>query len=183
MDGTLGGIIVKPDQMQVINPFLILVFIPLYDVLFYPLLAKCGIRRPLQKLTMGGILAGISFLLSAIVELQLEKTYPIIPVAGEAQLRLFNGLHCEYNVQSSIPDNTEFILKSLNVYDIKYISVPSTSTYTLTMNTITAGCENFNMDVHLESGIPSSYFIKGPENILEYEEEIEKSETGYPIMR
>jgi len=42
-------------------------------VLFYPLLSKIGVRRPLQKLTLGGILAGVAFLCSGIVELQLEK--------------------------------------------------------------------------------------------------------------
>lgn len=72
MDGDMGSWDLKPDQLQVLNPLLILVFIPLYDVAFYPLLRLVGIRRPLQKLTMGGILAGIAFIISGIVELNLE---------------------------------------------------------------------------------------------------------------
>lgn len=59
MDGDIGFMTIKPDQMQVVNPFLILVFIPLYEMVFYPLLKYVGIRRPLQKLTIGGILAGL----------------------------------------------------------------------------------------------------------------------------
>lgn len=72
MDGDMGSWDLKPDQLQVLNPLLILVFIPLYDVAFYPALRLIGIRRPLQKLTMGGILAGIAFIISGIVELNLE---------------------------------------------------------------------------------------------------------------
>lgn len=54
MNGDLGFYTILPDQMQVVNPFLILAFIPLYEVVFYPLLNLIGIRRPLQKITLGG---------------------------------------------------------------------------------------------------------------------------------
>jgi len=72
MDGDMGSWDIKPDQLQVLNPLLILLFIPLYDVAFYPALRLVGISRPLQKLTMGGILAGIAFIISGVVELNLE---------------------------------------------------------------------------------------------------------------
>lgn len=75
MDGDMGSWDIKPDQMQMINPFLILAFIPLYELAFYPLLAFVGIRRPLQKLTLGGIFAGIAFVVSGLVELSLEVSY------------------------------------------------------------------------------------------------------------
>jgi solute carrier family 15 (oligopeptide transporter), member 1 len=88
MDGNIGFYEIKPDQMQVVNPFLILAFIPLYEAVFYPLLSKIGIRRPLQKITLGGIMAGIAFVLSALVEIQLAKTYPVIPSAGKIKLFL-----------------------------------------------------------------------------------------------
>lgn len=72
MNGDMGSWDIKPDQLQVLNPLLILAFIPLYDVAFYPALRLVGIRRPLQKLTLGGILAGIAFIISGVVELELE---------------------------------------------------------------------------------------------------------------
>jgi solute carrier family 15 oligopeptide transporter 1 len=72
MTGELGGWSLKPDQMQVVNPLLILVFIPVFETVLYPLLSKCNIKRPLQKLGIGGILAAVAFVISAIVELQLE---------------------------------------------------------------------------------------------------------------
>lgn len=72
MDGELSFYIIKPDQMQVLNPLLILVFVPLFDTVFYPLLRKIGIRRPLQKMAVGGFLAGISFLLSMMVQYRID---------------------------------------------------------------------------------------------------------------
>lgn len=49
MNGEVGGYFtIKPDQMQVINPLLIILFIPLWDLFVYPALAKIGIKRPLQ---------------------------------------------------------------------------------------------------------------------------------------
>ncbi|XP_036318046.1 peptide transporter family 1-like isoform X2 [Rhagoletis pomonella] len=72
MDGDMGSWDIKPDQMQILNRVLVLIFIPLCELAFYPLLGLVGIRRPLQKLTLGGIFAGIAFIASGLLELQLE---------------------------------------------------------------------------------------------------------------
>ena len=37
--------IVKPDQVQALNPILILILIPLFDKIIYPLLDRCGIMN------------------------------------------------------------------------------------------------------------------------------------------
>lgn len=127
MDGDVGFMEIKPDQMQVINPLLILVFIPLYEVVFYPLLNLIGIRRPLQKLTLGGILAGIAFIISAVLEMNLEPTYAVVAGPGEAQLRIFNGLNCEFNVETNIPEHENFVLKALESFQEKHIWLKSES--------------------------------------------------------
>lgn len=73
MNGELGYFTLKPDQMQVVNPLLILVFIPLFNGFLYPVFNKLRIiNTPLKKLTFGGLLAAFSFLLSALVEFQIE---------------------------------------------------------------------------------------------------------------
>jgi len=101
MTGELGSWALKPDQMQVVNPLLILIFIPLFETVVYPLLAKCNIKRPLQKLGIGGVLAAVAFVISAVLELQLQDTYAVLPQNGEAQLRVFNGLNCSGSVNVS----------------------------------------------------------------------------------
>jgi len=58
----------KPDQMQVMNPLLVLLFIPVFETVVYPLIAKIGIKKPLQKISLGGFLAALAFVLSAVVQ-------------------------------------------------------------------------------------------------------------------
>lgn len=74
MNGDIGFYTIQPDQMQMINSLFILVLIPFFDVVVYPLLSKIGIRRPLQKMAIGGVLAAVSFLLSASVQFKIESS-------------------------------------------------------------------------------------------------------------
>lgn len=73
MNGEIGSFVLKPDQMQVVNPFLILLFIPLCNYCLYPIFNKLHIfNTPLKKLVLGGILASCAFVISAVVEFQME---------------------------------------------------------------------------------------------------------------
>lgn len=73
MSGEFSGFTLKPDQMQVINPILILAFIPLWETAVYPLFNKFNLlKTPLQKMVIGGLLAALAFVISAIVEFELE---------------------------------------------------------------------------------------------------------------
>ncbi len=40
MNGAVGSYIIKPDQMQLVNPAFILILIPLFDTVIYPFFAK-----------------------------------------------------------------------------------------------------------------------------------------------
>lgn len=71
--------------MQVFNSLLVLVFIPLCNRVVYPLLSFIGIRRPLQKMTFGGVLIGLSFICSMLVQFQID-TYGDGNVLIAAQL-------------------------------------------------------------------------------------------------
>ena len=72
MDGTLGATTIKPDQLQIVNPLLILALVPVFESVIYPCFKKCGLLTPLQRIGAGGLLAGLAFVISGIVELQLE---------------------------------------------------------------------------------------------------------------
>lgn len=72
MNGDIGFYMLKPDQMQMINPLLVVVMIPLFEAYLYPALKRFGITTPLRRITLGGILAAISFFISAIVEFQID---------------------------------------------------------------------------------------------------------------
>ncbi|XP_064556405.1 peptide transporter family 1 [Drosophila montana] len=143
MDGDMGSWDLKPDQLQVLNPLLILVFIPLYDVAFYPVLRLVGIRRPLQKLTMGGILAGIAFIISGIVELNLEKTYPALPYSWNAQLRVFNTEDCTYNFASNSDSLKTFTVEPYSMFTDKDVFVPDTFLFEYTISSPDPACHAY----------------------------------------
>lgn len=85
MNGTMSFLTIQPDQMQVLNPLLILVLVPLMETWGYPLFASCGLlKKPLQRVTTGGLLAATAFFAAAVVESKIQ--YNI--TAGEPPLSM-----------------------------------------------------------------------------------------------
>lgn len=183
MDGNIGFTQIKPDQMQVINPLLILIFIPIFDCGIYPLLSKIGIRRPLQKLTIGGILAGIAFMVSGFVELELEKTYPVFSQPSQSQVRIFNGVPCDFSI--GLGNSGESALNALNVHQFT-IEMERNSTRSVTLATSSPDCSSVNEVLNLQPGHSNSFFIFGESNspnIQSFEDKIDKTKSGYPAVR
>ncbi|NXO38143.1 S15A1 protein, partial [Locustella ochotensis] len=85
------GFQVQPDQMQIVNPILIVIMVPVVDSLIYPLIKKCKLNfTPLRKMTVGMFLGSMAFVAAALVQVQIDKTYPVFPAAGQTQIRLIN---------------------------------------------------------------------------------------------
>lgn len=104
MNGYVGSVQIKPDQMQVFNPLLIVTLIPLFEATLYPCLRKYNINfSPLRRMTLGMILAGVSFILAAGVQLEMDKTLTKIPDAGnQASFRVINGASCKAQIWTDI---------------------------------------------------------------------------------
>jgi proton-dependent oligopeptide transporter, POT family len=62
------GFVWLPDQIQSVNPILILLGIPFFTYVVYPLMAKFFEPTPLRKIGIGLALTAASFALSAVVE-------------------------------------------------------------------------------------------------------------------
>ncbi|XP_039500076.1 peptide transporter family 1 isoform X1 [Drosophila santomea] len=186
MDGDMGSWDIKPDQLQVLNPLLILLFIPLYDVAFYPVLRLVGIRRPLQKLTMGGILAGIAFIISGVVELNLEKTYPDLPYSQNLQLRIFNADNCAYTFISNIPGVESVTIPSLSAYTNKDIYAPGALDIQYSISTDEACDISANqVSKPLTDKTAWSLFLS-PQNDSRYyweEDFVDKPSESHPLIR
>lgn len=75
MNGDLGWYTVKPDQMVVVGPFLILILLPLFNKYIFPFLEKFRLKTPLQKMGVGMFLAGVTFLCSAYVEHLIHQSH------------------------------------------------------------------------------------------------------------
>ncbi|XP_055389660.1 peptide transporter family 1-like [Condylostylus longicornis] len=192
-----GGFVLKPDQMQVVNPLLILLFIPLFDCILYPILSKLGIRRPLQKITFGGLLAAAAFVISGFLDLNLEKGYPIIPKSNEAQLRIFNGMPCSYKFQSDLYDiqNENLTIKSLHVYEDLLIQAESSSRVSARFipvvddsnsNVTRKICGNVSQEIDLQPGLAMSYFLFSDKNgpfLKGFIENPDKPKDGMPTLR
>ncbi|KAF8354384.1 pept-1 [Pristionchus pacificus] len=95
MDCDVFGILLLPDQMQTLNAVLILVFIPLFQVIVYPLFSKCFNITPLRKMVIGGWLASLSFLITGFVQLQVNNTLPQLPGSGVAYASFMNVFDAE----------------------------------------------------------------------------------------
>lgn len=74
MNGDIGILIIQPDQVGTLNSFLILVLIPIFETVVYPVLSMIGIRRPLQRMAMGGFCICIAFFISALVQFKIEAS-------------------------------------------------------------------------------------------------------------
>ncbi|ETE65389.1 Solute carrier family 15 member 1 [Ophiophagus hannah] len=76
MDGNFGSVQIQPDQMQTVNPILIVLMVPIVDVIIYPLIKKCHINfTPLRKMTVGMLLAALAFVVAAVVQIGIDTEY------------------------------------------------------------------------------------------------------------
>lgn len=190
MTGEIGSVTIKPDQMQVVNPLLIIVFIPLWDVLVYPLLHRCGIRRPLQKMTLGMVLAGLAFFVAAIVELRLEATDPIVPAFNEGQLRLLNGIDCPVQFTTNVSGEAKFTLDSMSMFERKHISAIKPTYFSYT--TEGKGCPfpvQLSGQFEITPHQANSYFLtksierNATPHLVMYKDSPGKPHQGFPLLR
>ncbi|XP_053167080.1 solute carrier family 15 member 1 isoform X2 [Hemicordylus capensis] len=112
MDGDFGPVQIKPDQMQTVNPILIVIMVPVVDAVIYPLIKKCHINfTPLRKMTVGMFLAAVAFVIAALVQIQIDKTLPNFPGAGESQIKIINLGNANATVHFNT--GTSFSVKNL----------------------------------------------------------------------
>lgn len=72
MNGVIGSYTIQPDQMVMSTTLFIIVLIPIFEQLVYPIVAKIGIKTPLHKMTCGFIFSAIAFVVAAIVEWHID---------------------------------------------------------------------------------------------------------------
>lgn len=98
MDGKIFGSLnfyLQPDQISVANPVLLLTTIPIFEMFIYPTMAKCNLlTSSIQRITVGGFIAALTFVLSALIEFQIQgQMLPVSQVTGGmANLIFVNGL-------------------------------------------------------------------------------------------
>ncbi|XP_046955964.1 solute carrier family 15 member 2 isoform X1 [Lynx rufus] len=117
MNGNLGVFVLQPDQMQVLNPLLVLIFIPLFDLVIYRLVSKCGINfLSLRKMAVGMILASLAFAVAAAVELKINRMTPPQPGPQEIFLQVLNLADDEVKVTVLGDENNTLLEESLRSF-------------------------------------------------------------------
>ncbi|GBO15095.1 Solute carrier family 15 member 2 [Araneus ventricosus] len=98
MDGEIWGYRIKPDQMVMLLPILMIILIPTFEFAMYPLLNKLGLlRTQLQKIGTGGLLNALAFIMAGVVQLSIESDLPTKPKAGFGELTVINNSPCTVN--------------------------------------------------------------------------------------
>ncbi|GFQ92791.1 solute carrier family 15 member 2 [Trichonephila clavata] len=118
MDGKITrGVHIKPDHMQIINPLLILVMIPIFDFIVYPLFSRIHLlTTPLQKMTVGGLLSAFAFVITAFIQLKIETEIPELPPEGEIEMLVINNSPCTLQMRSPLGRKLQhFGVTSLNI--------------------------------------------------------------------
>jgi POT family proton-dependent oligopeptide transporter len=73
LDLQVGPFRVLPSQLQLINPALVLMMVPLLAWWIYPALARTRFPlTPLRRMVLGMFLAGLSFVFIALIQMQLD---------------------------------------------------------------------------------------------------------------
>ncbi|XP_041986798.1 peptide transporter family 1-like [Aricia agestis] len=180
MDGRLGLMTIKPDQLQVFAPICILLFIPITQKFLYPFFERRNIlRSPLHKMILGACLAGVAFVASGLVEIYLKTTYPELPEPGFGQLRVFNGNPCSVAIYND-HENIVYTIPSLSHYVKKDIRVNEMANITLGIG---GTCiEPRDEILVLEENAAISFFITG-NTVHRFKDNLDKSKSGLPVVR
>ncbi|KAM9962500.1 hypothetical protein ACTFIR_005408 [Dictyostelium discoideum] len=69
------SVCIEPEQIQALNPLFIMVFIPIVEFTIYKPLKHFGFNlKPLIKMSIGMILAAISFLIAMFLQISIDKS-------------------------------------------------------------------------------------------------------------
>ncbi|OWK62907.1 Solute carrier family 15 member 1 [Lonchura striata] len=86
------GFKIQPDQMQIVNPILIVIMVPVVDSLVYPLIKKCKLNfTPLKKMTVGMFLGSMAFVAAALVQVQIDTGYMTFETSKLQSLNITSG--------------------------------------------------------------------------------------------
>uniref|UniRef100_A0A803YLR1 Solute carrier family 15 member 1 n=1 Tax=Meleagris gallopavo TaxID=9103 RepID=A0A803YLR1_MELGA len=165
-----------------VNPILIIIMVPVVDAVIYPLIQKCKINfTPLRKITVGMFLAGLAFIAAALVQVQIDKTLPVFPAAGQAQIRIINLGNSNANV-TFLPD-----LQNVTVLPMESTNYRIFETSQLKSVIINFGSENRSESIDSTSSNTHTVTIKnaatGIVSSLRSDNFTSKPEEGKNLIR
>lgn len=74
MNPQIGPFIFEPSQMQLVNPLLVMILIPLTTIVLYPAFTRIGYElTPLRRMTIGLFIGAFSYVIAGGLEIAIER--------------------------------------------------------------------------------------------------------------
>lgn len=133
LDGLVGSYRIPPEMSSTVNPLLIIILIPLFDFVVYPLLDRLGVlTKTTSRMITGMLFAVASFVVYALVNMSVEQT--LIPPT-EARIHVYNTLPCQISLdlplaqvnQVNVEEGGQVLLPNFNVENAKAVEVQVTT--------------------------------------------------------
>jgi len=124
LDRHLFNIELDPAQIQAINPVLIMLFIPLFGYVVYPLIETVFKLTPLRKIGLGFCLASISFLVPAMIEQRIAagatphmlwQVFAFVILTAAEMMVSVTSLEFTY---TQAPKNMKSLIMSVNMLSV-----------------------------------------------------------------
>ncbi|XP_060564835.1 peptide transporter family 1-like [Ruditapes philippinarum] len=161
MDGDIGIFgTVKPDQMQALNPLLILALIPLFDKVVYPFLDLCKVsNRPLQRMVVGLYITAGAFVCAGLVQLKIDMAEDTNLTDGQTGFLFLNTLPCSVDIKSSLYEDkisglsmSRFLMADSGIYKMSAKSHCNGQNYTFEQIFESKDSEAYRMILYLNDG-------------------------------
>ncbi|KAM5152451.1 solute carrier family 15 member 2 [Mantella aurantiaca] len=184
MNADFTAFVAQPDQIQVLNPLLILILIPVFDMGIYPLIRLCKINfKPIPKMAIGMLLAAAAFAVATVVEIQINETNPTIPKGGEAYMKVLNFANQEVTIDVDKTGNWPFTQKSLiagegEFQEPSYVKLNITGTAAVTAFGTNINCLHF-----INETKTYSLLVTDMEGCISIEDENKKPSNGLAGVR
>ncbi|KAE8750878.1 hypothetical protein FOCC_FOCC002306, partial [Frankliniella occidentalis] len=74
LDGQVGSWLVQPDQIGLSGGVMVLIMLPMFEAWLHPWLARFGVLvTPLQRMSVGGLMAAAAYVCAAVLEMQVQQ--------------------------------------------------------------------------------------------------------------
>ncbi|CAF1202255.1 unnamed protein product [Adineta steineri] len=115
------------DILQTINPFVIVVFVPIFDKVIYPILRKCKIiQSPIARMTCGFIISGSGIAWTAFIQHLIYSTGPNFNYATKPCLtcQKYNNITVAWQIPSYFLLAIGEILAAITGIEYSYTNAP-----------------------------------------------------------
>lgn len=116
----------------------------------------------------------------------MESTYAVTPNWGEAQLRLFNGRNCNYQLNTNLPGFAQINLYPFGYFQENHIQIDGeSSTFTYSLSSSNCPGDAINAaEFILNGSMATSFHFSGQSSLIisPYEDSPEKSRRGWPLI-